>query len=192
VIVFRREAQATVAGADGVRSSNPDHTSEEPMLQTLKASLAQDRKHDDGFTLIELMVVVMIIAVLLAIAIPTFLASQNKAKDRSAQSSLRNTLTAAKSIYTDGSDYTRATTTALAAGEPSLTFVAVGTASTDPKTVSVNPASAGVFYAASKSAGGTCYYIKDDVTAGTTYAKGTGTCDGTTAASQTYTAAGWS
>ncbi|MEY2553081.1 MAG: type pilus assembly protein PilA, partial [Ilumatobacteraceae bacterium] len=42
---------------------------------------------DTGFTLIELMVVVLIIAILLAIAIPTFLGAQNKAKDRSAQSS---------------------------------------------------------------------------------------------------------
>ena len=162
------------------------------LLQNLKATLAKDRKPDDGFTLIELMVVVMIIAVLLAIAIPTFLASQNKAKDRSAQSSLRNTVTAAKSIFTDGSDYTKATTTALAAGEPSLTFVANNVASADPKTVSVNPASASLFYAASKSASGTCYYIKDDAAAGTSYAKGTGTCDGNTAATQTFTGTGWS
>ena len=51
------------------------------------------------------MVVVGIIAILLAIAIPTFLASRGKAQDRSAQSSLRNALTAAKSIYTDSQDY---------------------------------------------------------------------------------------
>ncbi|MGZ4792162.1 MAG: prepilin-type N-terminal cleavage/methylation domain-containing protein, partial [Ilumatobacteraceae bacterium] len=48
------------------------------------------RREDKGFTLIELMVVVLIIAILLAIAIPTFLGAQNKAKDRSAQSSARN------------------------------------------------------------------------------------------------------
>ena len=71
-------------------------------MSTLMSTMAQRRKNDEGFTLIELMVVVMIIAVLLAIAIPTFLGSQNKAKDRAAQSSLRNRLTAAKTIYTDG------------------------------------------------------------------------------------------
>jgi type IV pilus assembly protein PilA len=43
-----------------------------------------------GFTLIELMVVVLIIAILLAIAIPTLLGAQSKAKDRAAQSSVRN------------------------------------------------------------------------------------------------------
>ena len=91
-------------------------------MSTLKSTLAQRRKNDEGFTLIELMVVVMIIAVLLAIAIPTFLGSQNKAKDRSAQSSLRNTLTAAKTIYTDGSDYNGHDCHA-EGREPSLTFV---------------------------------------------------------------------
>jgi type IV pilus assembly protein PilA len=163
------------------------------MLQNIKAKLAQDGKHEEGFTLIELMVVVMIIAVLLAIAIPTFLGSQNKAKDRSAQSSLRNAVTAAKTIYTDSTDYSKADVAALLAGEPSLTFVAVGTASADPKTVSVSPGTSvsTVFYAAAKSASGTCFYIKDDIAAGTTYGKGT-TCTGTAAAGGTYTANGWS
>jgi type IV pilus assembly protein PilA len=161
------------------------------MLQTLKNRTAKAEESDKGFTLIELMVVVMIIAVLLAIAIPTFLGSQNKAKDRSAQSSLRNTVTAARTIYTDSSDYSKATDTALDTAEPSLEFEVAATASADPKTVSVS-STASVFYAASKSKGGDCYYIKDDVNAGTTYAKGTGTCNGTTAAGLTYAADGWS
>jgi type IV pilus assembly protein PilA len=58
-------------------------------------------REDEGFTLIELMVVVLIIAILLAIAIPTFLGAQNRAKDRAAQSDLRNALTAAKTLATD-------------------------------------------------------------------------------------------
>jgi len=56
---------------------------------------------DEGFTLIELMVVVLIIAILIAIAIPTFLGAQNRARDRGTQSDLRNALTAAKVAATD-------------------------------------------------------------------------------------------
>jgi len=56
-----------------------------------------------GFTLIELMVVVLIIAILIAIAIPTFLGAQDRARDRGAQSDLRNALTAAKVAATDHS-----------------------------------------------------------------------------------------
>jgi type IV pilus assembly protein PilA len=59
------------------------------------------RENEEGFTLIELMVVVLIIAILIAIAIPTFLGAQNRARDRAAQSDLRNAFTAAKSIATD-------------------------------------------------------------------------------------------
>ena len=43
---------------------------------------------DAGFTLIELMVVLLIIAILLAIAIPTFLGVTGSANDRAAQSNL--------------------------------------------------------------------------------------------------------
>ncbi len=61
---------------------------------------------DDGFTLVELMVVVLIIAILIAIAIPTFLGARTRAQDRAAQVDLRNALSAAKVFYADEtSDY---------------------------------------------------------------------------------------
>ena len=64
--------------------------------------MQQDPIREDGFTLVELMVVVLIIAILIAIAIPTFLGARVRAQDRSAQSNLRNALTAAKVYYADG------------------------------------------------------------------------------------------
>ena len=56
---------------------------------------------EDGFTIIELMIVVGIIAVLIAIMIPTLLRAKTPAQDRQAQNLLRNSLTAAKSVETD-------------------------------------------------------------------------------------------
>ena len=101
------------------------------MLDTL-----HHRKDDeDGFTLIELMVVVLIIAILIAIAIPTFLGAQDRARDRGAQSDLRNALTAAKTVATDHSGYflkddtTNLDAATMNATEPSLTFVVIGSAS---------------------------------------------------------------
>src|SRR6202051_4308521 len=97
-------------------------------MHELRTRLAHRRKNardrgEEGFTLIELMVVVLIIAILIAIAIPTFLGARTRANDRAAQSSLRNALTAAKTSFTDTSDYSGATPAALQGIEASLSFV---------------------------------------------------------------------
>src|SRR5258705_3753864 len=97
-------------------------------------SIRNRRDGEDGFTLIELMVVVLIIAILIAIAIPTFLGAQDRARDRGAQSDLRNALTAAKTVATDHSGYflkddpTNLDAATMNLTEPSLTFVAIGSA----------------------------------------------------------------
>ena len=87
----------------------------------------REMKDQDGFTLIELMVVVLIIAILIAIAIPTFLGLRQRAQDRAAQSDLRNGLTAAKTFYTDNESYSGFDNTDGAAIEPSLTWNAGAT-----------------------------------------------------------------
>jgi len=61
---------------------------------------------DEGFTLIELMVVVMIIAVLIAIAIPSFLGFRRSAQDRAAQSEIRSVLLSEKAFWLEDGDYT--------------------------------------------------------------------------------------
>ena len=90
------------------------------MLERLIAR--RRRGTEEGFTLIELMVVVLIIAILIAIAIPTFLGARERAQNRSAQSNVRNALTAEKTSYTDTQGYTETSAT-LTAIEPSLTYV---------------------------------------------------------------------
>jgi type IV pilus assembly protein PilA len=154
------------------------------MMQLLRQRL--DRE-DEGFTLIELMVVVLIIAILIAIAIPTFLGARARAQDRASQSNLRNALTAEKTFYTDKQAYT-ATATDLSAIEPTLSYQAASPAATGNQVqVSVSAALDAVCLTA-KSASGKDFSIKDvssGATAGTYYyttALG-GTCDTTAGAS---------
>lgn len=68
--------------------------------------MKQATESDGGFTLIELMVVVAIVAVLLGVAIPYFVGARQGAQDRAAQADLRNILLAEKMVWLEGGAYT--------------------------------------------------------------------------------------
>jgi type IV pilus assembly protein PilA len=110
-----------------------------------KAIHSRLNREDRGFTLIELMVVVLIIAILIAIAIPTFLGARKKAQDRAVQSDLRQALLTAKSFYTDQETYLSTDLAGSAAAyqalEPSLVFSGAAAAEVG-KTVYVTSATA--------------------------------------------------
>jgi type IV pilus assembly protein PilA len=138
-----------------------------------------------GFTLIELMMVVLIIAILIAVLIPTFVGAKQRAQNRAMQSSLHNALTAAKVVYSDHGDYTQATTAGLTSVEPALTFVVAGAISPGPNVISVNPVSTNYIVMAGQARSGDCFFISDDESAagvGVKYAQGTGgTCNASSA-----------
>jgi type IV pilus assembly protein PilA len=128
---------------------------------------------EGGFTLIELMVVLLIIAILLAIAIPTFLGVTNTAGDRAAQSNLTNALTEAKALYQVNQAYsqnnTAYTSTAFQSQAPEFTWTAGNCAtSTAGNCISfaVGDASTvgdgqGLALAAWSSKTNTCWYAVD-------------------------------
>jgi type IV pilus assembly protein PilA len=165
------------------------------VLQRLQRRLQGER--EGGFTLIELMVVVLIIAILIAIAIPTFLGARTRAQNRAAQANLRNALTVEKSIYTDAQAYSSdvSATGPLKTGEPSLTFVADGSmAAATAGNVYFSVPSANTVVLGARSASGTCYYLRDVATgtgAGTFYFQDT-TCAAPSATAASVTAAAWS
>src|SRR3974377_795218 len=91
------------------------------------AELGDGEGLEEGFTLTQRRVVLLIIAILLAIAIPTFLGVTNSASDRAAQSNLTNALTEVKAIFQNATTYspsgTQITAATFSASAPEFSWV---------------------------------------------------------------------
>lgn len=142
-----------------------------------------ESQSEKGFTLVEVMVVVLIIGILLSIGVPTFLGARSRAQDRAAQASLRTAQNTALIIYTDNADFAEATIDNMSKAEPQVIWLKETTASTDTNDVSIAaPSAGGEFGAASMSDSGTCFYIHVRSDGSTQYGSSdTVACTGTSA-----------
>ncbi|CAB4653246.1 MAG: prepilin-type N-terminal cleavage/methylation domain-containing protein [Actinobacteria bacterium] len=120
---------------------------------------------ENGFSLVELMVVVMILGVLLAVALPTFLGARRPASDRRAETILHTALLAARSSVDTQEGYANLSTAKLLGAEGSIRFIDGGTdALATRNEASVNFGNYGgydFFVAVTRSASGTCFTILD-------------------------------
>lgn len=133
------------------------------------------RNEEDGFTLVELLVVMLILGILAAIAIPAFFSQRDKGYDSDAKANARTVQTALESYAVDnGGDYTDATEALLIGIEPTIdsfddTVEISGlgadaytiTATSDSDTTFTIARAAGVVSNSCSAAGGGC---SDDLT----------------------------
>lgn len=101
------------------------------------------KRTEKGFTLIELMIVVAIIGILAAIAIPQFSSYRIKAFNSSAQADLKNFMTAEEAAYADTQGYLPVT--GVSTGTPARLATSATVTGTDPMSAVGN--SKGVGYA---------------------------------------------
>jgi type IV pilus assembly protein PilA len=120
-----------------------------------------------GFTLVELMVVILIIAILIAIAVPTFFGMKRRADDVAAKEAAMLTVKTARSIE-DGS-YAGVTAAELEASQPSIAFVDGDTPSSGPGVVSQVVVGGDTLYVSVYSRAGTCFFVEDRLDARTAF-----------------------
>jgi type IV pilus assembly protein PilA len=140
-------------------------------------------RSDEGFTLIELMVTVLILGVLIAIGLPTYLGTRERAYDRRTQENIRIAFTAERAYFTDTVTYTE-DPTAMTAIEAAMDYQTGATpAATDKVYLHYDPVANEVWVSA-LSETGSCFYLHEINGSGVNFATSAAPCGA--ADTQTY------
>jgi type IV pilus assembly protein PilA len=126
------------------------------MIQKLR----ERSRSESGFTLVELLVVMLILGLLAAIAIPSFFNQRDKARDADAKSLARTAQTAAETYATDnGGSYTGVDAAALILVEETLNQADGGDGSGDGDALTASSAASDEYVVTVDSATGNDFSI---------------------------------
>jgi type IV pilus assembly protein PilA len=128
----------------------------------------RDERREAGFTMVEIMVVILIIGILVAISLPVFLGARERALDTAAKATARLGFTTGRAIFSADRTYLAATITALTDFDNSVNWVDETTPSTEPTTVS-RDITGNILVLAVYSRSNTCFFLRDEPPSSTTY-----------------------